>query len=201
MSIKKVKLCFSELRSAKQEILFMIVHFQPQTVYSIISQYDFCRLNILPADNLMLLLPVEILIEWLAFHRLGQFLFDDCNIFYDHGHHRLDLYDPLLTKPAIFQLAVLFHDLDLCPHHEFVTMMMDYHQFFLDFITTEKQCTIKSVTTISFKNTFRYTRMLRHTNVRNKRRNRSSINPKKIDKNFFSFLSAKGHYDWHLFEL
>ena len=180
----------------KLEVLYLVVHFVPQTVFTIISQFELINLNLTFQNNILLKLPLSQLMKFLAYNRLGHFELINGQIRFIPGLNRIDLYCPMETAPPIFHIAALMHMHQIHSHFKIIMSFMKYREQFKKYeLWTES----KGKPDLIIKSVFSYRNVARTVKLRAKRRARTSFTNKIILHQFFNFLSAKGHYDWHLF--
>ena len=146
--------------------------------------------------NLILNLPIDIICQWLAFNRLGQFSLTSQRIIFIPGINRKDIYSPIVDSIPVFELAQLFHEHKICTHFYFVHCIMKYRDEFRCIIL---QGTINTPCDVFHLASQKMTRpVARKFKIRMKRKNRPSVCATDINPEFFAFLTQKGHYDWTL---
>ena len=179
----------------KLEVLYLIAHFYPQTVFSVVSHNELININLSFQNNLLTKIAPKQFMKFLAYDRLGSFTIIKNEIKFVPGIIRPDLYCPIPITPPIFHIAALLHINEICTHKDAILYAMKFREAFYEYdLWQDQQCeselTLKSVLT--------YRNIVRSVNLRAKRRARTSISNQFIIKQFFAFLSSRGYYDWHL---
>ena len=172
----------------------MVAHFYPETIFTIVTLSDLPNLMLPFEHNLIVNLPIQTICQWLAFNRLGSFVFRCDEIAFSPGINRRDIYSPILESIPIFELANLFHEYKIANQHLFLTLVMDYRNAFYNF-TAKTHPTI--ICEIECFQTFpRAKPVNRNFPIRTKRKNRPSKGSTNIDSELFTYVTQKGHYDW-----
>ena len=71
------------------------------------------------------------ILKWIAYERLGSFCLLNGRVQFRPGIHLKNLYYPVTATIAIFHLAMLFHDNNICCFLDFVLKIMIYHEQYL----------------------------------------------------------------------
>ena len=178
------------------EVLYLIAHFVPQKVFTIISVNELENLKLEFNDNLLLQLPCNELLKLIAYNRLGHLSLNNNKIRFVPGIIRRDIYAPIITIPRVFDIAALLSQNFKESHLKIIQMLMHHRETFLKLVVTNVPN--KSSVACDLQNAISFKTLVRAMPIRANRRARLSINNTVIKQSFFEFLSSKGHFDWHL---
>ena len=141
-------------------------------------------------------MPHSTLIKWLSFNRIGTFSsFQSDDLRFIPGITRPDIYCPIVESMPVFDLAVLFHELQLCTHVEFMLQAMKYRKIFIAQYGKDK---IESSdnTMYVFNSQRTYLDIPTKVSTRLKRKLRFAFTEGIKDQEFLNFLTQKGHTKW-----
>ena len=168
----------------------------PQKVFTIVAFHELENLQLEFQNNLLIQLPLKELLKWMAFERLGSLALKNNEIKFIPGITRLDIYCPSPTKIAHFDIIALLHQYKVGIHFDMMTKLFQFKEIFEQYNLWGSSFKCEAI--YSLTSTIKFQRIIRNVKVRAKRRARLSISNSNINTSFFTFLSAKGHYNWHI---